>query len=86
MKELKTPQAIRVFVRDATKVASIMSSTVPPGKTQIVFLFVNTGNGHISMWCREEDKTSLVLGLSHGEAFSSMCWQIRGQRQQQTRF
>ena len=80
MKDLKTPQAIRAFVRDATKVASIMSPTVPPGNTQVISLFVNTDSGHVRIWCREEDRTALALGLRNPETYVTIHWQVRGGR------
>ena len=78
MSELKTPKAVRKFVRDATKVASVIKDMVPPGSSEVISLFVNTETGHIRIWCREKDKTADVLGMHPTEVFRKINWQIRG--------
>lgn len=76
--KLTTPEAIRVFVRDATKVASKISGKLCRGKYETLSLFVNIKTGHIRIWCREEDKTALAMASRSDTLFRKMFWQIHG--------
>jgi hypothetical protein len=76
--QLTNKKALRIFVHDATKVASKMSRTIPHGDTGTLCLFVNEETGRVAMWCRADDPAAYPMSVRHDILYDLVPWQIRG--------
>ena len=76
--QLTNKKALRIFVHDATKVASKMSKTISHGETETLCLFVNEETGRVAMWCRADDPAAYPMSARYDILYDLVPWQIRG--------
>ncbi len=79
----KDNKALRVFVRDATRVAVKIARRIASGETETLSLFVNNETGHIRIWCREEDSTASILETRSDTRYRRIPWQVRGTKDEE---
>ncbi len=77
-------KALRVFVRDATRVAAKITQRIASGETETLSLFVNNETGHIRIWCREEDSTASILETRSDTRYRRIPWQVRGTKDRES--
>ena len=76
--QITNKKALRIFVHDATRIASKMSKGISRGDTETLCLFVNEKTGRVAMWCRADDPAAYPMGARHDIRYDLVPWQIRG--------